>query len=60
MFTYGDARGMQDTHSDQVTFYMCFVGLLLFFPSAKKYKRMENIIEKSLENREKKKGRYMK
>lgn len=25
MLTYQDARGMQDTHSDHVKFYICFI-----------------------------------
>lgn len=48
MFTYQDARGIQDSYSEKIIFYMCLV--LIFF-SAKNHKRVKMIIEKSLANK---------
>lgn len=43
MFTYQDARGMQDSYSYQKHLYVLRAN---FFFSANKYKRVENIIGK--------------
>lgn len=45
MFTYQDARGIQDSYSEKIIFYMCLV--LIFF-SAKNHKRVKMIIEKKV------------
>lgn len=45
MFTYQDARDLQDSHSEQIVFYLCLV--LIFF-CANIHKRVKMIIEKKL------------
>lgn len=49
MFTYQDARGIQDSYSEMIIFYMCLV--LIFFLCKKPQESEDDNRKKSLANK---------